>query len=82
MQYAALRGTTAARGYDGAWQDIRAAVLRAEPFCRFCFAAGRRTPAAHVDHIRPISVGGTHARDNLRPLCESCHNRRTRTDQL
>jgi len=82
MQYAALKGKTAARGYDAAWREIAAAVLREEPFCRFCLAAGRFTGAEHVDHIRPRSIGGTNERINLRPLCASCHNGRTRRDQL
>jgi 5-methylcytosine-specific restriction enzyme A len=82
MQAAALRGKTADRGYDAEWQALRIAVLRAEPYCRFCLAAGRHVAAGHVDHIRPLSAGGTNARDNLRPLCETCHNRRTRADQL
>ena len=82
MQAAALKGSTAARGYDAAWQELRAAVLREEPFCRFCLAAGRHTASEHVDHIRPISVGGTNNRINLRALCASCHNSRTRRDQL
>jgi 5-methylcytosine-specific restriction protein A len=81
MQREARRGSAADRGYDAAWQEIRAVVLREEPFCRLCLAAGRRTASEHVDHIRPLRVGGTHARINLRALCASCHNRRTATEQ-
>jgi len=81
MQREALRGSSADRGYDAAWQDIRAKVLREEPFCRFCLAAGRHTAAEHVDHIRPQSAGGTHERINLRALCSRCHNGRTRRDR-
>lgn len=68
------------RGYDARWEAIRAAVLREEPFCRLCLAAGRRTVATAVDHIKPLRAGGTHARVNLRALCATCHNRRTATD--
>jgi 5-methylcytosine-specific restriction protein A len=82
MQFAALKGKTAARGYDGEWQALRLRVLRLEPFCRFCLAAGRHTAAEHVDHVKPLSAGGTNAIDNLRPLCATCHNRRTRADQV
>ena len=37
--------------------------------CAFC---GARTPLT-VDHILPISMGGTNARRNLRGLCVPCH---------
>lgn len=42
-----------------------------EPLCRIC----RDRPADSVDHIIPLSAGGTHDLRNLRPLCEGCHNR-------
>ena len=29
--------------------------------------------AAHVDHIVPLSMGGTNALSNLRTLCRRCH---------
>lgn len=62
------------RGYDRTWQRIRTAVLDEERYCRSCMAAGRVALATVVDHIRPLRDGGTHARNNLQPLCESCHN--------
>jgi 5-methylcytosine-specific restriction protein A len=71
------------QGYDSEWEDVRATVLREEPFCRFCLAAGRHTAAEHVDHIKPLSQGGARLeRSNLRPLCASCHGRRTAIDSL
>ncbi|MDP9346364.1 MAG: HNH endonuclease [Actinomycetota bacterium] len=36
--------------------------------CAFC---GR--PAAHLDHITPISQGGTDAPSNLQALCAECN---------
>ena len=29
--------------------------------------------AAHIDHITPLSKGGTNALENLRTLCRRCH---------
>lgn len=29
-----------------------------------------------VDHIKPLAVGGTHARENLQCLCMKCNNRK------
>ena len=74
------RGTAAERGYDAAWQRLRARVAAEEPYCRLCLAAGRRTPTEHIDHIKPKAAGGTDDRDNLRGLCRTCHNRRTATE--
>jgi 5-methylcytosine-specific restriction enzyme A len=71
------RPSPTARGYDGRWRRIRANVLSAEPLCRQCLADGRVVVATVVDHIRPLRDGGTHARDNLQPLCESCHNKKS-----
>ncbi len=61
--------------YGGEWRQIRARVLAEEPRCRMCGAK-----ATHVDHIQPISRGGTHARSNLRGLCARCHRRVTADD--
>lgn len=51
---------------------IRARVLREEPIC----PCGR--PATQVDHVQPLTRGGTHERGNLQALCASCHNVKTK----
>lgn len=58
--------------YRGDWPKIRARVLREEPRCRLC---GSR--AEQVDHIIPVSRGGTHERVNLRGVCGPCHRKLT-----
>ena len=55
-----------------AWMRLRAQVLRATPSCAVC---GR--PAEQVDHIVPLSQGGTHAVGNLRAICRRCHATKT-----
>jgi 5-methylcytosine-specific restriction protein A len=62
----------AADAYRGDWPVIRKRVLAEEPRCRLCGAS-----ASDVDHIQPVSRGGTHERSNLRSLCGPCHRRRT-----
>lgn len=42
--------------------------------CRLCLSAGKVEPATVVDHIVPLAEGGTHAQDNLMPLCKRCHD--------
>ena len=67
--------TTAPRAGDHVykskrWQRTRAMVLAEEPMCRGC-----GLPAQAVDHIVDISKGGAwYDRENLRPLCNRCHN--------
>ena len=68
----APRPPAALRGYGGAWSTIRRRVLEAAPFCTFCSAR-----ATQVDHIVPLSQGGTHDLQNLRPVCARCHSRIT-----
>lgn len=71
------RGSSTQRGYGYRWQQIRKRVLAEEPLCRFCRDRGRVTAAQEVDHVLPLADGGTHDRDNLRPLCKSCHSTHT-----
>ena len=42
---------------------------------KMCLKEGRLTPVQEVHHILPVSKGGTHARDNLMSLCQSCHTK-------
>jgi 5-methylcytosine-specific restriction enzyme A len=60
------------------WQQLRAEVLRDDPFCRAC-PPGRRRVTADIDHIIPH--GGDPQRfwdrANLQGLCKSCHARKT-----
>ena len=67
------RPSARARGYDRAWERVRAAFLAAHPRCGQC---GR--PAVDVDHIRGLSEGGARLDPaNLRSFCHPCHSSRT-----
>jgi len=60
------------------WREVRAVLLRDQPLCVRCEAAGRLVAAKVVDHIVPIKEGGARFdRSNLQPLCVACHNRKT-----
>ena len=69
------RGSARERGYGGAWQRLRAYVLRTEPLCRHCAAKGIVKPATMVHHMDPISEGNPNlpSVDRLIPLCDECH---------
>jgi 5-methylcytosine-specific restriction enzyme A len=63
------------------WMQLRASILGREPFCRTCKATGKLHKATEVDHINPLHLGGNAwDRNNLQPLCNSCHMDKTRTD--
>ena len=58
------------------WLKLRHVVLVEEPACRIC----ERKPSEEVDHIIPVSKGGTDRRDNLQGVCFECHEKKTRKD--
>ncbi|WP_080420665.1 HNH endonuclease [Burkholderia ubonensis] len=63
---------------SAAWQRLRASVLADEPLCRKCSKQGRIVPATDVDHHD--GNPGNNDRENLVPLCHSCHSRKTAAD--
>ena len=50
------------------WERMRHRVLQEEPNCRKCGQS-----STDVDHIIPLSKGGSSERINLQALCRSCH---------
>lgn len=59
------------RGYDRTWEKFRNWYLRKNPICAWCGA-----PSHIPDHIIPLPEGPKYDLENLRPLCQSCHNKR------
>ena len=57
----------------------RLMVLRRDPLCVTCRAAGYVpvNAATQADHIKPVAEGGTNELSNLQGLCRSCHSRKT-----
>lgn len=55
--------------------------LRADGRCLLC---GRKIGNGgvnwHCDHISALVLGGENRESNLRPICEWCHYRKTKTD--
>ena len=76
------RRTAAQRGYGHRWQVARLEFLRAHPLCVLCEAAGLLTAATVVDHITPHKGNYDLFWDqrNWQPLCRTCHNRKTATE--
>ncbi|WP_143295494.1 HNH endonuclease [Burkholderia pseudomallei] len=66
---------------SSAWQQCRAAYLRAHPLCAHCSGRGHTVAARVVDHVVPIKDGGARLDwANLQSLCTRCHNRKTATE--
>ena len=76
-RYEAGRGSPSARGYDARWQAIRRQYIAENPLCVKCSARGLVVAATEVDHITPLSRGGTHEESNLQSLCKPCHSTKT-----
>jgi 5-methylcytosine-specific restriction protein A len=76
----AAKGERPAHYRTARWQKLRGLVLQGEPLCRECAASGVVAAATVVDHIVPLSAGGTDAMSNLQPLCATCHNAKTQRE--
>jgi 5-methylcytosine-specific restriction protein A len=66
------------------WQRLRRLKLATHPLCQTCLEQGRVEPATAVDHRVRITAGGDAypALDQLASLCASCHNAKTRAEQM
>ncbi len=63
------------------WRRKREAVLQRDRYlCQPCQINGRATPATEVDHIKPVSEGGTDSMFNLVSVCRSCHQAKTQAE--
>lgn len=84
--YDRYRGNARSRGYDAAWEKVRAEALERDGYiCQHCLKKGYVTPGKHVDHIIPFHVKNDPLRlalDNLQTLCQPCHNKKTGLDSI
>lgn len=58
-------------------QATRDQVAREQPFCPRCEAVGRIRLGTQLDHVVPISAGGSDDRTNLQMLCNEHHREKT-----
>lgn len=70
------QGPTFVSLYPENWEDLRQEVLlRDRGQCLYCGNA-----ATHVDHIIPVTKGGSHAPSNLASACEHCNKSKNNRD--
>lgn len=81
QQQDSIRGTSAERGYDYAWRQLRSRFLQANPLCQCdeCTSAKRCLPATVVDHRIPIEERPDLRLEwsNLRAMAKACHDAHT-----
>jgi 5-methylcytosine-specific restriction protein A len=76
------RPSAAKRGYGRRWRKLRSMFLSTNPLCAdpFNVHGGYPSVATDVDHILPLTHGGSNTWDNLQALCTSCHSRKTASE--
>ena len=69
-----LRGTTAERGYDQSWVDLRAYKISRDPICEVCQHYDAKFPV-EVHHINAIRDRPDLRLEyaNLKTVCRACH---------
>jgi 5-methylcytosine-specific restriction protein A len=63
-------------------QAARAALFQVNPLCVMCEANGIVRPAAHRDHIVPLSEGGLDVAENTQGLCAECHDGKSLAERV
>lgn len=76
------RETSSVRGYDSRWRKARSRFLKVHPLCERCRKQEKLVKATVVDHIVPHHGDKKLFWDesNWQALCESCHDRKTMTE--
>lgn len=62
-------------------QRLRAELFEREQLCRECGRLGLVRLATQRDHIIPLEEGGTDADGNIQPLCDSCHDIKSKAER-
>lgn len=64
------------------WRRLRQRILERDCYlCLTCQAQGRVTEATAVDHVTPVSKGGSDDPNNLASICDPCHALKTLADE-
>ncbi len=61
-------------------QDVREILARQQYRCAICRVSIKKR--RHIDHIKPLALGGSNERTNLQGLCPTCNERKSWRDPL
>lgn len=61
-------------------QRMRDQLFAGNPLCVECERQGRVTLATQRDHIKPLAEGGLDDDSNVQPLCEPCHDAKSKAE--
>lgn len=64
------RGMIAAAGDSFKPGDVKKILLLQKGRCAGC---GNKIPKYHIDHIKPLSKGGSNSKGNIQLLCQGCN---------
>jgi len=64
------------------WRALRKYKIQSKPTCEQCERENKLTAAQCVDHIKPLSLGGTNDLSNLQSLCNSCHAKKSARESV
>ena len=65
------------------WRMLRRYYIKANPLCEWCNRKGKTTAGNCVDHLKPISLGGSKVDEsNLQTLCNSCHAKKSASEAV
>ena len=77
----AKKPTAAKRITGRALQRLRKELFEREPLCRPCYRNGLVVLASMRDHILALEEGGTDTYDNVQPICEPCHDEKSKAER-
>ncbi len=58
----------------------RRVMLKYQPFCERCGCDEKRLLT--IDHIKPLSAGGSNTLGNKQVLCKHCHDKKTKRSNI
>ncbi|BBL25368.1 HNH endonuclease [Comamonas terrigena] len=77
-----VKKPTAAKRITGRrLQQLRQDLFDREPLCRPCSRLGLVVLATMRDHIVPLEEGGRDVEANVQPICEPCHDAKSKAER-
>ena len=64
------------------WRALRKYKIKNNPLCEQCEREKQVTSAECIDHIKPLSMGGTNDLSNLQTLCNKCHAKKSAKESV